>query len=158
VTTQITFIVLGQLALIALVVVLVSARLRDRERMRMEMQGRLIDRFASPAELQQFIESEGGRRLLETLDPARRGPSVARIVVFVQAGLLLGAVGAALLLLVLLRPFLAGALEAEDTSGILVAAIVVLSLAGGLLLAAAVSRRLSRRWGADRPPAEEDQR
>jgi hypothetical protein len=157
-TTQIAWIVMGELALIGLVIMLVSARLRDRERMRMEMQGRLIERFASPAELQQFMESEGGRRLLAALDPARRGPSVARIVVFVQAGVVLGSLGAALLLLVLLTPMLAGAVDAEDASGILIAAIIVLALAGGLLLAAAASRRLARAWGGEQAAPEEERR
>lgn len=146
-STQIAAVVLGEIFLIAFVLMLVSARLRDRERMRMELQGRLLERFGSPAELQQFMESEGGRRLLETLDPARRGPSVARTVVFVQVGLVLGVLGVALLLIAALRPFLAAAIKAEDAAGIVGTAIIVLALAGGLLLAAAVTRRLARSWG-----------
>jgi hypothetical protein len=154
-TTQIAAIVVAELVLIGVVVLVVAARLRERERVRLEMQGRLLERFGSPAELQQFMESEGGRRLLETLDPTRRAPSAARNVVLVQAGVIVGAVGVALLLLVALRPLLAGAIEAEDAPGILAAAIVVLCLAGGLLAAAAVSRRLARAWSLERPPAEE---
>ena len=157
-STQITFIVMGQLALIGLVIVAVATRAYQRERTRLEMQQRLIERFSSAAELQQFLETDGGRRLLETLDPVRRGPSGARNIYVVQAGVILGAVGAALLLLVLLRPLLAGAVEAEDAPAILVAAIIVLSLSGGLLLAATMARRLARAWGLEHPPAEEDRR
>jgi hypothetical protein len=73
VTTQIAFIVLGQLALIGLVIVVVATRLFQGEQARLAMQQRLIERFNTPAELQQFLDSDGGRRLLETLDPVRRG-------------------------------------------------------------------------------------
>jgi hypothetical protein len=165
-STQITFVVMGQLALVGLVIVAVATRIYQRERARLEMQQRLIERFTSAAELQQFLETEGGRRLLEmldpvrTLDPVRRGPSGPRNIYVVQAGVILGAVGAALLLLVVLRPLLGGAIAAEDAPAILVAAIMVLALSGGLLLAATVARRLARSWGLEHPhpPAEEDRR
>ena len=154
-TTQIASIVLGEMALIGLVIFVVAVRAYQRERTRLEMQQRLVDRFSTAAELQQFLETDGGRRLLETLDPTRRGPSGARNIYVVQAGVILGALGVALLLLVALRPVLAGAIEAEDAPGILAAAVVVLCLAGGLLLAAMVARRLARSWGQEGPPAGE---
>jgi hypothetical protein len=157
-TTQIASIVLGELALIGLVIFVVAVRAYQREQARLEMQRRLIERFASAAELQQFLETDGGRRLLETLDPTRRGPSGARNIYIVQAGVILGAVGAALMLLVVMRPLLAGAVEPEDAAGILVAAVIVLALAGGLLMAATLARRLARSWGLEPPPAEEDRR
>jgi hypothetical protein len=150
-------IVLGELALIGLVIFVVAVRAYQREQARLEMQRRLIERFATAAELQQFLETDGGRRLLETLDPTRRGPSGARNIYIVQAGVILGAVGAALMLLVVMRPLLAGAVEPEDAAGILVAAVIVLALSGGLLAAATVARRLARSWGLERP-AKEDRR
>lgn len=140
-STQIAAIVLGEIVLIGFVILVVAQRIRDREQARLRMQERLIERFATPAELQQFLESEGGRRLLESLAGRGQEHVAARATVVVQAALVLGALGAALVLIALGSALFGGLLGREGVAGVLVAAIIVLALAGGLFLAARVARR-----------------
>jgi hypothetical protein len=99
--------------------------------MRMELQMRLVDRFASPAELQQFLESEGGRKLLGSLSP--RQSTLPRILLAVQAGVVLTALGSGFII--------SGDRDLDRAGGALVA------LGLGLLGSAVVSWILARMWG-----------
>jgi hypothetical protein len=131
-------IILGEMALLSLIIQVVAARLQERARWRFELQARLLDRFSSPAELQQFLESEGGQRLLLTLSP-RQAP-LMRVLLTIQAGIVLLVVGAGLVVVA----EMAGGTPDRD---VLTAGEIVGALGLGLLIAAAVARRLSRAWG-----------
>ncbi|HVR72567.1 MAG TPA: hypothetical protein VMT87_17160 [Vicinamibacteria bacterium] len=130
-STQIAAITIAQFAFWALVIWVVATRLQERARMRMELQMRLVDRFASPAELQQFLESEGGRKLLGSLSP--RQSTLPRILLAVQAGVVLTALGSGFII--------GGDRDLEPAGGALVA------LGLGLLASALVSWVLARMWG-----------
>lgn len=139
---QIVVIILGEMALAGLVLIAVAVRLQERARWRFELQIRLLERFSSPADLQQFLESDGGRRLLEAMSP--RGSAVARVLLTIQAGIVLMVLGV-------------GLVGVAQTGGgrpdpnVIAAGVTVAALGLGLLIAAAVARRLSRAWGL---PAE----
>jgi len=130
-STQIAAITIAQFAFWALVIWVVATRLQERARMRMELQMRLVDRFASPAELQQFLESEGGRKLLGSLSP--RQSTLPRILLAVQAGVVLTALGSGFII--------SGDRDLDQAGGALVA------LGLGLLGSAVVSWILARMWG-----------
>ena len=74
-----------------LVIWVVAGRLQERARLRMELQVRMLERFASPAELKDFLESEGGRRLLGALSP--RQTVAPRMLLAVQAGAVITILG-----------------------------------------------------------------
>ena len=130
-STQIAAITIAQLAFWAIVIWVVATRMQERARMRMDLQMRLVDRFASPAELQQFLESEGGKKLLGSLSP--RQSTLPRILLAVQAGVVLTALGSGFII--------SGDRDLDRAGGALVA------LGLGLLGAAAVSWILARMWG-----------
>ena len=130
-STQIAAITIAQFAFWALVIWVVAARLQERARLRLELQMRLVDRFASPAELQQFLESEGGKKLLGSLSP--RQSTLPRILLAVQAGVVLTALGSGFVI--------SGDRDLDRAGGALVA------LGLGLLGAALVSWILARMWG-----------
>jgi hypothetical protein len=132
---------LGEMVLLGLVIVVVAVRLQERARLRFELQARLVERFSSPAELQQFLESDGGRRLIESLSPSR-SPAL-RILLTIQAGIVLLVVGVALV-------FVAPAHgEAAGGQNVIAAGEITAALGLGLLVAAVVTRRLSRAWGLE---------
>jgi hypothetical protein len=128
---QIAAITLGQMALLGLVIVVVAVRLQERARLRMELQARMLERFASTAELKDFLESEGGRRLLGALSP--RQTVAPRLLLAVQAGVVVVALGLGLMM--------AGGDDFE-TAGIAIAAV-----GAGVLLSSMVSWYLARNWG-----------
>jgi hypothetical protein len=128
---QIASITLGQMGLLGLVIVVVAVRLQERARLRMELQARMLERFASTAELKEFLESEGGRRLLGALSP--RQTVAPRLLLAVQAGVVLAALGLGLMM--------AGGDDLE-TAGIAIGAV-----GGGLLVSSLVSWYLARMWG-----------
>jgi hypothetical protein len=130
-STQIAAITIAQFAFWAIVIWVVATRMQERARMRMDLQMRLVDRFASPAELQQFLDSEGGRKLLGSLSP--RQSTLPRILLAVQAGVVLTALGSGFII--------SGDRDLDRAGGALVA------LGLGLLGAAAVSWILARMWG-----------
>jgi hypothetical protein len=130
-STQIAAITIAQIALLGLVVWVVAGRLQDRARLRMEMQARMLERFASPAELKEFLESEGGRRLLGALSP--RQTVAPRLLLTVQAGVVLAIVG--------------GGIRATGKYELDPAGIAVMALGFGLIASAVVSWALARFWG-----------
>ena len=137
-STQIAAITIAQIALVGLVIWVVAARLQDRSRQRLELQARMLERFASPAELRDFLESEGGRRLLGALSP--RTSVAPRLLLTVQAGVVVAILGSGLQI--------TGKYDLQP------AGITVVALGLGLIASAAVSWALARFWGLmpdDRP-------
>jgi hypothetical protein len=130
-STQIAAIAIAQIALVGLVIWVVAARLQDRSRQRLEVQARMLERFASPAELREFLESEGGRRLLGALSP--RTPVAPRLLLTVQAGVVVTILGSGLQI--------TGKYDLQP------AGITIVALGLGLIASAVVSWALARFWG-----------
>ena len=130
-STQIAAITIAQIALLGLVIWVVAARLQDRSRQRLEMQARMLERFASPSELREFLESEGGRRLLGSLSP--RQTVAPRLLLTVQAGVVLTILGSGLQI--------TGKYDLQP------AGITMVALGLGLIASAVVSWALARFWG-----------
>ena len=128
---QVVVLTLGQMAVLSLLIWIVAGRLQDRARLRMELQLRLLERFSSAAELQQFLESEGGRKLLGSLSPRLTvGP---RLLLAVQAGVVITILGSGLQI--------TGNRELQDPG------IACVALGLGLVASALVSWVLARMWG-----------
>ena len=129
-STQIAAITIAQIALLGLVIWVVAARLQDRARLRLEMQARMLERFATPAELREFLESEGGRRLLGSLSP--RQTVVPRLLLAVQGGVVLTVLGSGL--------------QITGERDLQAPGIAVVALGLGLIASAVVSWLLARSW------------
>src|SRR5262245_20001882 len=81
------------MAFVAFVIWLVVRRFQDKARLRMEMQVKLIERCSSAEELERFLASEGGRRLMDNLSPGRASSPAWTIVATVQVGVVSLVVG-----------------------------------------------------------------
>ena len=130
-STQIAAITISQVALLGLVIWVVAGRMQERARLRMELQVRMLERFASPAELKDFLESESGRRLLGALSP--RQTVAPRMLLAVQAGAVITILGFGLLM--------TGNRELLD------AGIVIVALGLGLIVSTGLAWLLARTWG-----------
>jgi hypothetical protein len=120
----------GGIALIALIGWLIFRGSQTRLQARAEFHRQLLDKFASGSEFAAFLNSSGGRRLLEDLW-SRRVNAKERIIRSMQGGVVLTVLGLALAV----------------TRRTLGPGVVVLALGAGLLISAAVSFRLSKKLG-----------
>ncbi len=113
--------------------VLVGARRhQERSQRQFELQSRLIDKFGSPDELRQFLDSESGKRLMGERRPFATGAK-ERILRSVQAGIVLVVMGQT-----------AFALKFPEAVSV---GLMASALGAGLLISAAVVYFLSKRWG-----------
>ena len=135
---------LGFFAMVVLLVWLGNRKSQARIQARAEVQKRLIDKFDSGRELAEFLGSEGSKTLLEALGEDKHS-SRKRILTMMTVGAVLSAFGIGFL-----------ALMWEDAD-LVVPAGIFLSLGVGFLIAAAVSHRLSEKWGMykDQEPTPE---
>jgi hypothetical protein len=132
----------GSTAYIAYLIV-DAIRSRQRTRLTSEFQAKLLDRVGSAQELGAFLNSEGGTRMLAALSATRlEGGPHQRILRALQAGLVLLALGLGLFLYIGVR-----ALPTEGEDVVAMIATVSCALGVGLLMAAGVSIRISRRMG-----------
>jgi len=102
------------------------------------LQTKLLEKFGSGQELLAYVQSDAGKRFLESFAMEQRTP-YGRILSAVQAGAILALLGLALLFL---RGRVAGAEE-----GFLVSGTIALSLGFGFALSAALSYFLSKSFG-----------
>jgi hypothetical protein len=115
-------------------------------RMHEELQTKLVEKFASGQDFNAYMQSEGGRRLLEWTPPVMDIPSrglpnpLGRIFWSLQAGLVLFLMGLGLLLL-------RGHLFAADTPPLLLSGTLGVTLGAGFILSALVSYGLSKHLG-----------
>jgi hypothetical protein len=144
--------VAGQFALVGLIVWIVARRLEQKAALRAQLELKLIERFSSAKELEEFLSSEAGRRLFGD-HPRRGGTQLGKIVGTVQIGVALLALGIGVLLIAMMGGWLAwtaaelpGPRPAVGRDFILASAILILAIGFGLLAAAAVGRRLVRAW------------
>lgn len=128
-------VILGQMFFTTFLLFLVAEFVRDRARRRSELQLRLLDRFGSAPEFIAFLEGDDGRPLREALT-GRRSLAVRQVLGAIQLGIVLIALGGGL--------FVASARQAD--ADLHVAAVICAAVGTGLLVAAAVSKRLASRW------------
>ena len=125
-------------AMIGTIVWIVSRENSRKEELRAETARRLIDKLDSGQEAMAYLESESGRKLLDTLStPPPRADPRRRIIATTSVGAVLCCLGVGLLVL-------HGLYRDEGALGF---AVMVLALGAGFLAASGVSYRLSRSWG-----------
>ncbi len=133
-----TLVPFGAFVMIVFIVWFATREKQAKVQARTELHKHLLDKFGSGTELAQFLDTEGGRRMVEDLGTDRVSPK-ERTLKRVVAGTVLTCLGAGLLILNSIFK------EAElvMTGGIL------LALGIGFLIAAFVTLRLSKSWEAD---------
>lgn len=105
-----------------------------------DLHAKLLDKFAASQELQNYIESDAGRRFLESASTGYANPS-GRILNAVQAGTILSLVGLAGLLV---RATLQ---DTDLRQFLIVAGSIVLAIGIGFLVSALISYGLCKSWG-----------
>jgi hypothetical protein len=132
---------LGFFALVGWVVYIIvdGSRRKDRLKVFTEFHAKLIDRMGSAKDFGDFLQSDGGRKFLDSLSVEKSHPG-ERILRSVQSGFVLLAIGAGL--------FAAEAFARWNTDGGLrVIGMLFLMAGAGFLLSSAASWFLSRRMG-----------
>jgi len=126
-------------------VILDSRRWNKVAKMQSDVHAKLMEKFGSSQELLAYMESEAGRRFLESAPISIEGQRItpfpySRILWSLQAGLLLGLAGVGLLLI-------RGSMPADTVQALLVCGTLALALGVGFILSAIVSYTLSKRLG-----------
>lgn len=127
-------------ALVGFVVWTIFSAIRSYKtaKLQAELHTRLLDKFGSGQELLAYVQSDAGKRVLESLTMERRSP-YGRILGAAQASATLILLASALL-------FLHNRVPGAE-QGFLVFGTIVLSLGVGFGLSAALSYYLSRSFG-----------
>jgi hypothetical protein len=119
-------------------IIFTTIRRYKTAKLQAEVQTKLLEKFGSGQELLAYVQSDAGKRFLESLAMEQRTP-YGRILGAAQAGVILVLLGLALLFL---RGRVSGAEE-----GFLVSGTIILSLGVGFGLSAALSYFLSKSFG-----------
>lgn len=126
-------------------------------RVQSEVHGKLLDRFASNAEVMAYINTTAGRKFLEAApipvaeEPVRSvSAPVNRVLWAVQAGLVLFAAGIGM------RVIGAGTTEKEAAEAFAAFGTLGIALGAGFIASAIVSVMLSKRLGLWNPPPSAD--
>lgn len=127
-------------AVVALIIWIIFSTIRryNTTKLQAGLQTKLIEKFGTGQDLLAYVQSEAGKRFLESLTMEQRTP-YGRILGAAQASVILALVGLALL-------FLRGRVAGAD-EGFLVFGTIILSLGVGFGLAAALSYFLSKSLG-----------
>lgn len=127
-------------AVVALIIWIIFSTIRryNTTKLQAGLQTKLIEKFGTGQELLAYVQSEAGKRFLESLTMEQRTP-YGRILGAAQASVILALVGLALL-------FLRGRVAGAD-EGFLVFGTIILSLGVGFGLAAVLSYFLSKSLG-----------
>jgi hypothetical protein len=138
---------LASLAFIAWTVWLGARRRQAQGQAQTDLQHRLLDKFSSPQEIGDFLQTEGGRRFLHglTFERAPVGDRHAgkRILLALQAGTVVTLLGTATLSLGIVYPMnRPGVAHPAVIFGLLILAIGI-----GFLVSAGISYKLSKAWG-----------
>ena len=126
----------GAFAMIVFIVWFETRQKQARVQARTELHKHLLDKFGSGTELAQFLETEGGKKMVEDLGKDRVSPK-ERALKRVVTGTILTCLGAACLMLMYKEPDL------------VIPGGILLALGIGFLIAAFVTLRLSKSWEAD---------
>jgi hypothetical protein len=130
-------------------VILENRRWNRTVKIQSEAHAKLLDRMSSSQEMLAYMESEAGKRFLESraleVDPAHSAAvPYSRILWSAQAGLILGLFG---LGLILLRGHIQGDGSGNGDAALLLFGTMGVMLGLGFLLSAVVSYVLSKRFG-----------
>jgi hypothetical protein len=129
-------IILGDFILVGWVLWIVARRLEQKARLRAELHTKMVERFGTVQELSEFINTEGGRRFIESYSMRPASP-LLRILRTVQAGVVCLILGVGM--------FVLAAVTGRSVA--LVPTVILTSLGLGLLASAGLAYRLSRAWG-----------
>ncbi len=138
-----TLIPFGAFVMIVFIVWFVTRAKQARVQARTELHKHLLDRFGSGTELAQFLETEGGNKMIEGLgkgDVNLKERTLSPMI----AGTVLTCLGVAFLLLTFREP------------NLLIAGGVVSAIGIGFLIGAFVTLRLSKSWEADKERSAPD--
>ena len=137
----ITLIFLALFALAAWFFWLDARRRQALVQARSELQNRLLEKFGSPQDVAQFLQTEGGNRFLQglTTDARHAGRGMLRAT---QVGVVITVFGLAVLGLGALHP----ARNDGPNPGVIFGTLI-LALGVGFLISAGVSYFLSKKWG-----------
>ena len=113
-------------------------RQRRMATMMFELQNKVIDKFGTAPEALHYLESEAGRRLLETASTGPTHPRM-RVLSSVQMGVVLCAIGVGF--------FLVRGVMPEAVQGFTIVGVLGACVGGGFLLSGAVAYWLSKTWG-----------
>ncbi len=107
-----------------------------RVQARTELHKHLLDKFGSGTELAQFLETEGGRKMIEDLGTDHVSPK-ERALKHIRAGFIMLFLGIGFLV------------ATYKVSPLVIPGTLFIALGVGFLIAAFVSLRLSKSWEAD---------
>jgi len=110
----------------------------SRLKRKSQLQHKLIDKFGTPLELQEFLQTEGGRQFLNFLKIGGHAPR-ERILSSISISTILAFLGIGVFILSLIFTSQGRVYQAS--------AIVMIALAAGLLASALISNKLGRKWG-----------
>ena len=131
-----TLIPFGAFVMVVFIVWFETRQKQTRVQARTELHKHLLDKFGSGTELAQFLETEGGKKMVEDLGKDRVSPK-ERALKHVVAGTVLTCLGVGFLILIYKEPDL------------VIPGGILLAIGIGFLIAAFVSLRLSKSWEAD---------
>ena len=141
------FFALACLGFIAWTVWLGAKRRQTQGQAQTDLQHRLLEKFSSPQEIGDFLQTEGGQRFLSglTLERAPVGNRHAgkRILLALQIGTVVTLLGTATLSLGLIYPMR----RLEEPHPAVIFGLLVLAVGIGFLISAGISYRLSKAWG-----------
>jgi len=108
---------------------------------RSDLQNRLLEKFASPQDVAQFLQTEGGNRFLQglTTDARHAGRGILRAT---QVGVVITVFGLAVVSLGVAYP----PQNRSANPGVIIGSLI-LALGVGFLISAGVSYFLSKKWG-----------
>ncbi len=127
------------LGVFTMVVLLVWFGTREKQakvQARAELNKHFLDKFATGQDLTEFLGKEGSQRFLDEMWAEKRQGTKERILGTVMGGVVVTSVGVGMLFLALFV-----------RSSLMIPAAFMLSVGIGLLVASAISYRLSKAWG-----------
>ena len=131
---------LAFLAFMAWAVWLGARRRQALAQAQADLQHRLLDKFNSPQELGEFLQTEGGRRFLQGLTTERHAGK--RVLMALQIGIVECLLGIALLSLGFIYP-----MNRAEPHPAVIFGLFLLAAGIGFLISAGVSYKLSKAWG-----------
>jgi hypothetical protein len=128
---------------VAFIIWVIATNVRQTKlgRAQAEMQANLLERLGSSQELLAFLQTDTGRRLLEAAPPSpepRRNP-LARILISMQIGIILTAMGGAF--------FATSGAYFGISASFQILGFLGVCLGAGFLVSAAATYILSKSWG-----------
>lgn len=118
----------------------VNRRLRETARMQTEMQTKLLEKFGTSQEMLQYLESEAGKKFVESASLERANPH-GRILSGIQAGILL-VLGSVAMFASSSNFDREGPAQVCSFLG-----LMGIMLGSGFLISSFVAYRLSKNWG-----------